>query len=132
MVVEELRNVKNCVSGPETHVYACLKSSITVFWFRKQNYKVFLFYQNMVGEDLRHAKTWVSVPQTHAYACLRSSTTIFWFKETKYFINYYFLKEIWLAKNWDMHKCAFQALKCTFMHTSGLPPPKFDLISNTL
>ena len=29
-----------------------------------------------------------------------------------------------------MHKCAFQALKCTFMHNSGLPPPKFDLKSN--
>ena len=26
-----------------------------------------------------------------------------------------------------MHKRAFQGLKCTFMHVSGLLPPYFDL-----
>ena len=29
-----------------------------------------------------------------------------------------------------MHKRAFQALKRTFMHVSGLPPPYFDLKNN--
>ena len=47
--------------------------------------------------------------------------------KTKFFINCYFLKEIWLKKNWDMHKLAFQGLKHTFMHVSGLPLPYFDL-----
>ena len=31
-----------------------------------------------------------------------------------------------------MHKCAFQGLKRTFMHVSGLPWPCFDLITNYL
>ena len=29
-----------------------------------------------------------------------------------------------------MHKRAFQALKCTFMHVSGRPPPYFDNKTN--
>ena len=29
-----------------------------------------------------------------------------------------------------MHKHAFQALKRTFMHVSGLPPPFFDKKNN--
>ena len=29
-----------------------------------------------------------------------------------------------------MHKRAFQALKRTFMHVSGLPPPSFDKKTN--
>ena len=29
-----------------------------------------------------------------------------------------------------MHKRAFQALKRTFMHVSGLPPPYFDNKTN--
>ena len=31
-----------------------------------------------------------------------------------------------------MHKRAFQGLKRTFMHVSGLPPPYFDKKLNTL
>ena len=31
-----------------------------------------------------------------------------------------------------MHKRAFQALKRTFMHVSGLPPPYFDNKTNYL
>ena len=31
-----------------------------------------------------------------------------------------------------MHKRAFQALKRTFMHVSGLPPPYFDNKTNIL
>ena len=30
-----------------------------------------------------------------------------------------------MGKTWDMHKDAFQGLKRTFMHVSGLPPPYF-------
>ena len=31
MVWEDLRHAKTCVSGPETHVYACLRSSPPYF-----------------------------------------------------------------------------------------------------
>ena len=31
MVWEDLRHAKMCVSGPETHFYACLRSSPTIF-----------------------------------------------------------------------------------------------------
>ena len=31
-----------------------------------------------------------------------------------------------------MHKCAFEGLKRTFMHVSGLPSPCFDLKTNYL
>ena len=37
-----------------------------------------------------------------------------------------FLIKLWLGKTWDMHKRAFQALKRTFIHVSGLPPPFCD------
>ena len=37
-----------------------------------------------------------------------------------------FIIKIWWGKTWDMHKRAFQGLKRTFMHVSGLPPPYFD------
>ena len=32
-----------------------------------------------------------------------------------------------VEKTWNMHKRAFQGLKRTFMHVSGLPPPYFDI-----
>ena len=50
----------------------------------------------------------------------------------KYFINCYFLKELRLAKNWDTHKLAFQGLKRTLKHVSGLPPPYFDFKNQIL
>ena len=31
MVGEDLKHAETCVSGPETHVYACLRSSPTIF-----------------------------------------------------------------------------------------------------
>ena len=37
-----------------------------------------------------------------------------------------FIIKKWWGKSWNMHKRAFQALKRTFMHVSGLPPPYFD------
>ena len=57
MVGKDLRHAYTCVSGPETHVYACLRSGHPPPFFdlKKLIYKVFVFYQNMVGEDLRHA-----------------------------------------------------------------------------
>ena len=35
-----------------------------------------------------------------------------------------------VGKSWNMHKRAFQGLKRTFMHVSGLPPPYFDNKTN--
>ena len=37
-----------------------------------------------------------------------------------------FINKIWWGKSWNTHKRAFQTLKRTFMHVSGLPPPYFD------
>ena len=34
MVRENLRHPWTCVSGPETHVYACCRSSLTIFWLK--------------------------------------------------------------------------------------------------
>ena len=42
-------------------------------------------------------------------------------RKTKYFINLFFKIKIWWGMTWDMHKRAFQDLKLTFMHVSGLP-----------
>ena len=47
-----------CVSGPETHVYACLRSGHPPPFFdlkKPEFIKCLFFYQKMVGEDLRHA-----------------------------------------------------------------------------
>ena len=41
-----------------------------------------------------------------------------------------FIIKIWWGKTWDMHKRAFQGLKRTFIHVSGLPPPYFDNKTN--
>ena len=55
MVGEDMIHALTCVSGPETHVYACLRSS-PAFFDNKTNLKSFWFYyQNKLGEDLRHA-----------------------------------------------------------------------------
>ena len=35
MVDEEMRHAQTCVSGPKTHVYACLRFSSTIFWLKK-------------------------------------------------------------------------------------------------
>ena len=37
-----------------------------------------------------------------------------------------------VGKIWNMHKRAFQALKRTFMHVSGLPLPYFDKKTNLI
>ena len=37
-----------------------------------------------------------------------------------------------VGKSWNMHKRAFQGLKRTFMHVSGLPPSFFDNKTNLL
>ena len=81
MVGEDLRHAQTCVSEPETHFYTCLRSSPTIFWFKKQMYKVFGFSSKYAwGEDLRHAQTCVSGSETLVYACLSSSPTIFHLK----------------------------------------------------
>ena len=36
-----------------------------------------------------------------------------------------------VGKTWDMHKRAFQGLKLTFMHVSGLHPAFFDSKTKT-
>ena len=82
MAGEDLRHAQTCVSGPETHFYThvsglplpyfdlknqfikylifrqstCLRSSPTIFWFKKPIYKVFDFSSKYAwGEDLKHA-----------------------------------------------------------------------------
>ena len=41
-----------------------------------------------------------------------------------------FIIKIWWGKTWNKHKRAFQPLKRSFMHVSGLPPPLFDNKTN--
>ena len=41
-----------------------------------------------------------------------------------------FIIKIWWGKTLNMHKRAFQGLKRTFVHVSGLPPPYFDNKTN--
>ena len=52
---------------------------------------------------------------------------MFWFLKKKQIIYKLVYIEIWWGKTSDMHKRAFQTLKRTFMHVSGLLPPCFDL-----
>ena len=57
MVGEDLRKALTCVPAPETHVYACLRSSPPYFC-KKPFYEVLGFFLSKYGgEDLRHAKT---------------------------------------------------------------------------
>ena len=46
------------------------------------------------------------------------------------YIVFGFIIKIWWGKSWNMHKRAFQGLKRTFMHVSGLPPTYFDNKTN--
>ena len=62
----------------------------------------------------------VSGPETHVYACLRSSPPYF-DKKTKYFYKLVLLSEYGGGRPEDIIKRAFQGLKRTFMHVSGLP-----------
>ena len=55
MVRENLRHPSMCVSGPETHVSVCCRSSPTLFWFKNQLIKFLILNQILVGEDLRYA-----------------------------------------------------------------------------
>ena len=50
-------HAKTRVSGPETHVYACLRSLSSPYFDLKNQllYKLVFFCQNMVGKTLRHA-----------------------------------------------------------------------------
>ena len=55
MIRENLRHPSTCVSGPETHVSACCRSSLTLFWLKNQLIKYLILNQILVGEDLRYA-----------------------------------------------------------------------------
>ena len=56
MVGEDLRHAQTCVSGPETHVNSCLRSSPPYFDFKKNKYFINCFsIQNLLDEHLRHA-----------------------------------------------------------------------------
>ena len=79
MVREDLTHAQSCVSDPETHVYACLRSSPSNFDLKKNFSPSFcsFFNQNMVAEDLRNVKNCVSGPETHVYVCRKSSNTVF-------------------------------------------------------
>ena len=53
---EDLRHALTCVSGPETQFYTFLRSSITIFWLKKEQKLDEIFLKiKYVGEDLRHA-----------------------------------------------------------------------------
>ena len=52
MVRKNLRHPLTCVLGPETHVYACCRSSPTLFWFKNQLVKYLILNRILVG------KTW--------------------------------------------------------------------------
>ena len=49
MVAEDLRHAQTCILRPETHVYACLRSSPTFFDLKKPIYKVLVFLSKHGG-----------------------------------------------------------------------------------
>ena len=52
MVRENLSHPSTCVSGPETHVSACCRSSPTLFWFKNQLIKY------LISNQIWWGKTW--------------------------------------------------------------------------
>ena len=58
MVGEDLRHAKTCVSEPETDVYACLRFSLTMFWFQT-NYLRNFFFSSSYGD--RRPETCINV-----------------------------------------------------------------------
>ena len=86
-VGEDFRHAQTCVSEPETHFHSCLRSSPTIFWFKKQMYKVFGFSSKYALGG--RPETCINVRfrlWNATYAYLSSSPTIFHFK--KQFIKY--------------------------------------------
>ena len=114
-----------CVSGPETHVYACLMSSPP--YFDKKNqilYKLVLLSKYGGGRPERCIN--VRFRPWNARLCMSQVFPhhILIIKPDTLYIS--FIIKIWWGKTWEMHKRAFQGLKRTFMHVSGLSPPYFD------
>ena len=50
MVEEELCHAKTCVSGPETHVYTCLRSSSSIFCLKNQFIKKIFYFKIWWGK----------------------------------------------------------------------------------
>ena len=49
LVGEDLRQAWKRVSGPETHVYARLRCSLTIFWLKNQFIKILFFFKSKSG-----------------------------------------------------------------------------------
>ena len=84
----------------------------------------FSVLQNMVGKDLRHIN--VRFRPRNARFCMSQVFPHHILIIKLIYKLFGFIIKIWWGKTWDMHKRAFQALKLTFMHVAGLPPPYFD------
>ena len=113
---------KTCVSGPETHVYACLRSSPPYFDFKKQIISKVIDFL---------IKTWWRKTELTFMLVSNLHQPYSDEKKTNLIINW-FLIQTWWGKTWDMLKRAFQALKLTFMHVSSLPQPYFDMKKKTI
>ena len=89
---EDLRHAKTWVSGPQTHAYACLRSSPTIFWFKETKYYIncyFLIEIWLAKIWDKHKLMFQALKRTFMHvSCLPPS--MIW-RKTKFFLNSFFL-----------------------------------------